>query len=404
MSISQAESPGRNITVVLLILAFFVLAYVFLEYNEMYISAVGSGSSSSTTGSSIFRGNKNNCNNVCHTRLDQRLELFNGRDILNRQDLKKQIMDAKERLIDTIKVDYGEYFDQIFTKQPNNKEFFVPNVPVGDESMELFKRKLMIKILSAQKNLRDEENNIGGCNCAAADNKRRSLQQDNAEGNGSPSDAVLIEPTFAKYIWATGGHSAAAGHGNLFNESYTAFLERDVQDVFQSIGIDFEARNYAMGGTPSGPEIAMCFEEIFGKDLDFFVYDYGMTDAGRDRRVIYYLYRGSISNGRPAFLAFVNEHIARSQVEPLANIGIPAFVADSKLTSEMRSSFPETNGMTQKQIDALPEYARNVMCNGGIEKGEPFCEKEKYTRGVCNERPGQVSWVSFLNFFWYLAF
>ena len=45
------------------------------------------------------------------------------------------------------------------------------------------------------------------------------------------------------YIWATGGHSASAGHGNLYNESYTAFMERDVKDIFGSIGIDFHGRH-----------------------------------------------------------------------------------------------------------------------------------------------------------------
>ena len=47
-----------------------------------------------------------------------------------------------------------------------------------------------------------------------------------------------------------GGHSAAvAGHGNLYNESYRAFLEQHAQEGFQTVGIDLEAWNYAMGAT-----------------------------------------------------------------------------------------------------------------------------------------------------------
>ena len=79
-------------------------------------------------------------------------------------------------------------------------------------------------------------------------------------------------------------HHITAGHGNLFNESYTAFLERNGKEIFASVGMDFEGRNYAMGGTPSGWEIGTCIEEIFGLDIDMLSWDYGMVDGrGYDR-------------------------------------------------------------------------------------------------------------------------
>jgi hypothetical protein len=69
------------------------------------------------------------------------------------------------------------------------------------------------------------------------------------------------------FVWASGGHSAAAGHGNFFNESYTAVLGRNVRNMFAAVGLRFEARNMAMGGTPSGHEIASCVKEVFGADV-----------------------------------------------------------------------------------------------------------------------------------------
>ena len=48
---------------------------------------------------------------------------------------------------------------------------------------------------------------------------------------------------YVPFIWATGGHSSAAGHGNLYNESYTAVMERGVVDVFDAVGIEFIGRN-----------------------------------------------------------------------------------------------------------------------------------------------------------------
>jgi hypothetical protein len=51
-----------------------------------------------------------------------------------------------------------------------------------------------------------------------------------------------------KLVWVTGGHSAAAGHGNLYDESTTAIFETAVAPAFAALGIDLETRNYAMGG------------------------------------------------------------------------------------------------------------------------------------------------------------
>jgi len=85
-----------------------------------------------------------------------------------------------------------------------------------------------------------------------------------------------LQDTSSTFLWATGGHSSTAGHGNFYDESYTAVLERLVTPLFAALGISFEGRNYAMGGTVSSPETAACFEEIFGADdIDVAVWDFG---------------------------------------------------------------------------------------------------------------------------------
>ena len=43
--------------------------------------------------------------------------------------------------------------------------------------------------------------------------------------------------TASTFVWATAGDSAAAGHGNLFDQSYTAVMGRTVQDAFASLGV-----------------------------------------------------------------------------------------------------------------------------------------------------------------------
>ena len=186
------------------------------------------------------------CFAICQARRKMRHTQFGG-DLLDSKDLYQMALGANAKMISKMKVDYGPaHFSDIFqAKDPVSNETkyrgIGPITPTGD-SMNRFKRKIRMKILSAQVELQKKEKNFEGCDC---------INGDKALGSsvGNVTEIKGVEKTFAKYVWATGGHSAAAGHGNLFNESYTAFLTRAVEDVFGSIGIEFVGRNYAMGGT-----------------------------------------------------------------------------------------------------------------------------------------------------------
>jgi hypothetical protein len=103
----------------------------------------------------------------------------------------------------------------------------------------------MIKMLSVQVSIAKQDSEASGCDCM---NGEVATPLPGRSPNFTQEDAPF-DPLYERYVWATGGHSAAAAHGNLFNESYTAHIERNLQPLFASLGIDFEARNYAMGGT-----------------------------------------------------------------------------------------------------------------------------------------------------------
>lgn len=64
--------------------------------------------------------------------------------------------------------------------------------------------------------------------------------------NMAASSPGTGDPTFSKFVWVNGGHSASAGHGDFYRESYTATLGRDVQPILGGLGLDFQVRNYAM--------------------------------------------------------------------------------------------------------------------------------------------------------------
>ena len=150
-----------------------------------------------------------------------------------------------------------------------------------------------------------------------------------------------------------------------------------------------------MGGTGSAAEIAMCWTEIFGDDVDFFSWDYGMTDVGEPLRFMHYAYRGAISAGRPAFMG-IRVNIDRGQQQPLVDVleknGVPIFLEKDSLWTDMRKEIPDTFGLSEDEINAMPEYVRNFKCNGVIEKGEPFCKIEKYTSYICEDRRGKAPW------------
>lgn len=288
-------------------------------------------------------------------------------DLLDRDTLVRMAQAAKEKVIENIRLDYGEYFDAIFVGP--DKSFS----PLSEQSNERLKRKLMMKVLEMQVNVQKHEEK-GACTCQVKENVT----------------------TFAKYVWATGGHSAAAGHGNLFNETYTAFLGRDARVVFEAIGIEFEDRSYAMGGTASAWEISMCWQQIFGRDVDFFTWDYGMTDGNFPERLLHYGYRGGLSPGNPAFLAVRIGGRSQNQREmalhTLEQSGMSVFVGKDSSFAKRSEGVPNSAGISKAEIEALPYFVRNLRCNEQFENGDPYCREEKYTKWACEYRPRQASW------------
>ena len=190
-------------------------------------------------------GMQNNhvCHQKCSTRRDQRYEYFKGRDILDTNDLLNQVADDTKALIKKLEIDYGaETFAEIFMNSDGKVR---PFVPFSVKSTVGLRRKLQIKVLLAQQNLRKKESVFSGCDCINGDiGIPGSVKSKTSSVENNNGDFPALDTSFENYIWATGGHSASAAHGNLYNESYTAFMERDLKGVFGAIGIDFQGRKY----------------------------------------------------------------------------------------------------------------------------------------------------------------
>ena len=149
----------------------------------------------------------------------------------------------------------------------------------------------------------------------------------------------------------------------------------------------------------SGPEIALCAHAVFGKDIDFLVWDYGMTDGRADFKMSIYFYRGAgLNPGRPAILSkgldgrMASARTARTA--EMEKLGLAAFAVSPAQMALMYKAIPDTGalGLTETQISQMPELVRDFRCFGEIEKGEPHCRTHKYNEHVCPNRKGKAGW------------
>jgi hypothetical protein len=81
--------------------------------------------------------------------------------------------------------------------------------------------------------------------------------------------AIMTNDEFTVVL---GGHSAAAGHGNLFKQSYTMQMHKVLEPVLGLLGVPLTSRNMAQGGLGT-LHSSMGMRDIYGKDIDFIIWD-----------------------------------------------------------------------------------------------------------------------------------
>ena len=224
------------------------------------------------------------CEKTCQDPKFKDLDHFQNSDLMDLNAMLNRLKGQRKKwFYNKLGEDWGkEYVEDIFnpeeeldgkkkrTSAGHNRIFtdattVVPHAePAEDAPPEgfgwnRFVQKLQMKIIQIQMGILLERPKA----------KDICLEECAKSGEGS-SRRLRFESSglYTKFTWATGGHSASAGHGNMFRESYTANMERVLKTLFASIGLDFEARNYAMGGTDCADEVSLCMNSIFGRDID----------------------------------------------------------------------------------------------------------------------------------------
>ena len=332
------------------------------------------------------------CPEFCEARSNQ-LQRHHGGDLLDNRFLLKAVETARDNLHNMLKQDYGEEaFKTMWVDERSGKvigeKACISADGISDRSYLKFRRKLQMKALQVQINILNEQKDIEGCDCTSSEPSRyRRLQR----------SIVLpeIQPFYERFIWATGGHSSAAGHGNLFNESYTAYMERGAKDVFRAIGIDLVGRNYAMGGMDSAPQIALCNEAIFGKDADVISWDFGMTDGKGHWKTTLYASRIGLHSNRPVHFSINNggrNYKWRMAALKLAeDAGVPTLQLLPAVEEAIFKGIPDSFGLSDNDLKNLGPYAQYFKCKGAVEGEEP-CTTEKYNNNICPDRSYKAKW------------
>ncbi|CAB9503273.1 expressed unknown protein [Seminavis robusta] len=397
----------------------------------------GSSTLQSTTPSARSRSTRRklgaDCEKTCQNAPFKDLEYFDGDVLLKPATMLERLQKSRKEWVEKgLKKDYGaKYYKDMFeplekvfnnetkkeeeirhsagrqrifqdpsilpsTKRPENE-----NLPSEGPAWGRMVRKMQMKILQVQLGVLEERKNAKPIcldDCSKKNNEegsRRFLAKAKASGG-----------LYTKFTWATGGHSASAGHGNLFRESYTANMDRALSPILASIGLDFEARNYAMGGTDSAEEVALCMNSIFGRDVDAISWDYGMTDGHDLWKVTMYAYKAAgisrVKDGlsqpgnvgyRPAFFPIHQQVGVNLVAKNMLSLGMTSLAYnDVYMRETILSVAPDMFGMHEDEIAKAPKYLQYLKCEGKIEAGDPGCKDNKFNNSLCPNRKARTSW------------
>ena len=402
-----------GIILIVAMLGSFFLAEERKEGNVFEMKALAGGRRSKIP--------KAACPSFCNARHEQLKRHFGG-DLLDTNYMVEAVKRERENLHNKLKVDYGE---QAFKDMWVDKDGKVKGLHLAtsadkekDPSTPKFRRKLQMKVLEVQMKILDEQKNLEGCVCSAATGDQRRLSGEEQQTLVLPE----VNPYYTRFVFSNGGHSASAAHGNLYNESYTSFMEQHTKASFSAIGIDFEGRNYGMGGMDSAPQLAMCNEQVYGAgkcrnmyagsvalqnldaeqfsssfinvaDADIISWDFGMTDGKQHWKSHLYASRTGVHQNRPTHISIniggrdYNRRL--DNVRNAENYGVPTLhlIPDNGIVQGCPDSF----GLGEAELNKIGPFARMFKCKDQIEKDE--CRDDKYTEAkFCPKRKGMASW------------
>jgi len=177
--------------------------------------------------------------------------------------------------------------------------------------------------------------------------------------------AVMTEDMF---VVATGGHSATAGHGNHYTQSYTLQVQWILEGVFSRLGVRHQSRNMSLGGLGT-TQTGIATKQILGHDVDMLLWDSGMTEKeGRARDMFFR--QGILGGGKVPML------LAASPRDDIIGMLNEHADADVLMFGD-QSVLPKTE--TLEEVAKLPWAVQYVRCGSEI---SGICRDNEYA-GEC---------------------
>jgi hypothetical protein len=201
--------------------------------------------------------------------------------------------------------------------------------------------------------------------------------------------AMMTKSTFS---FIMGGHSAAAGHGNHFQQSYMMQFHQIMEPVFERLGMKLTSRNIGQGGLGTMQNV-LGSKTIYGDELDMVLWDSSMTE-NQPHELDLFFRQVLLSGNRVPFLMCSgcnNGVLKMLHEEGNADVSAVGYGTDG---------IPEVEDAIQALT--IPWAARYMKCG---HEAQDLCNTNKYN-GTCwierddvtpevkqqGQVPGQASW------------
>jgi hypothetical protein len=169
-----------------------------------------------------------------------------------------------------------------------------------------------------------------------------------------------------EFVVVLGGHSAAAGHGNHFRQSYMMQFHRIVSPVLARLGVKLVTRNMSQGGLGT-LQASLGMQDIYGgggnhNGIDLLLWDSGMTETSASHKDFFL--RQALLGGKTkipvvwggasmdfAVLKYLNQH---------ADIDVGQYGLG------LDGIIPVTSAV-QAESGAVPYASRYMQCNADVQ-------------------------------------
>jgi hypothetical protein len=199
--------------------------------------------------------------------------------------------------------------------------------------------------------------------------------------------AVMTEDSFN---FAMAGHSASAGHGNHFSQSYSLQVAWIVEPIFARLGVKHQSRNFGNGGLGTQHN-AYAGGSLFGPDVDMLMWDSGMTERGnRDPDL---MARQGLLGGLKVPVLWNFGHPIMIQYHEKADVDI-IVNGDSRLGVPQQDTLPDIDNAVwaNKFLKCGPDL--KAHCRANEYNGTCWINRPDYTP-TTNQKPvpgGRAGW------------